>query len=51
VLAHLFDHGVGGAVLVERGVLVGLDEFRKLNQALAQQLVVELQDLRPEPHP
>ncbi|MCC5574439.1 hypothetical protein IMZ11_02135 [Microtetraspora sp. AC03309] len=48
VLAHEFAFGTGGAVLVERNVLIDLDEFRRLNGALAQQLVVTLSDLRRE---
>lgn len=51
VLGDVFEFGAGGANLVERNVLVGLDEFRALAAVLAQQLVVTLHGLREEPLP
>jgi hypothetical protein len=52
VLAHLFRPGIENrAVLDERKVMVGLDEFQRLTRALALELRVRLWDARRAPLP
>lgn len=52
VLAHLYRPGRGDrAVLDERSVMVGLDEFRRLTRALALELRVRLWDAVRAPIP
>ncbi len=52
VLAHIFRPTPGGgAVVVDRSVLVQLDEFERLTRALAHQLVVLLSGLQRTPIP
>ncbi|GAA2374243.1 hypothetical protein GCM10010404_32200 [Nonomuraea africana] len=50
VVADLFEPSTGGrAIQVQRNVSIQLDEFRRLEHALAKQLLVLLSDLEREP--
>ncbi|MFF3665523.1 hypothetical protein [Microtetraspora malaysiensis] len=51
VLADTYQRGVGGALLDEQGVTIQLEEFRRLEKALAHRLIVSLGDLRAERPP
>ncbi|OPG10582.1 hypothetical protein [Microbispora sp. GKU 823] len=51
VLGTVFQPGTPLPVVTEDRALVLLEEFRRLHRTLAQQLVVTLADLRPEPLP
>ncbi|WP_067181551.1 hypothetical protein [Microtetraspora niveoalba] len=51
VLADIYRQGVGGALLDKQGVTIPLDEFRRLEQALAHRLIVSFTDLRAERWP
>lgn len=51
VLGTVLRPGTPVPVVVEDRALVLLEEFRRLTRVLAQQLVVRLADLRPEPLP
>ncbi|MEV0149125.1 MULTISPECIES: hypothetical protein [unclassified Nonomuraea] len=52
VLAHLFRPGLAGrAIVTEEKVMVGLDEFSRLERALALELRVRLWDAQRAPIP
>ncbi|WP_433355779.1 hypothetical protein ACQP25_17780 [Microtetraspora malaysiensis] len=51
MLADTCQRGVGGALLDKQGVTIQLDDFRRLEKALAHRLIVSLTDLRAQRWP